>query len=238
MKTRISLSFLLFLASFAGSVDAAEPLTPHAAEYKVKISMLGGRLNTRLVATETGFEATHTIEPTGFARIVANGSIEEMSGFDSTDSGVLPRRYRSRDTLTRDKTRADVTFDWDNQAIVGTVNDAEYQSVIDAIAHDRVSIQYELMYDLLNGGASGTYMLFDIDEFKKLNVSVIGQQEIKTPAGRFEAIGIRHQAEGSSRVTTMWCVEELDYLPVLIEQHRKGKLRMRATLVDYQPEST
>jgi hypothetical protein len=33
----------------------------------------------------------------------------------------------------------------------------------------------------------------------------------------------------------MWCVAELDYLPVIIEQHRKGKLRMRAVLSNYAP---
>ena len=46
-------------------VSADPSLTPHAAEYKVKISMLGGQLNTELRATETGYVATHVIKPTG-----------------------------------------------------------------------------------------------------------------------------------------------------------------------------
>lgn len=238
MRIRVLIAALLGLVAVGDDVHAEQSLTPHSAEYKVKISVLSGRLYTRLAATETGFEATHTIEPTGLARIMSGGSIEEMSGFDATDTGVLPRRYRSSDTLTRDKTQADVTFDWELGAIKGTINDSDYENVVDALAHDRVSIQYELMHDLLNGSTNSTYVLFDIDEFKQLNVSVIGQQQIKTPAGRFDAVGVQHQADGSSRVTTLWCVEELDFLPVLIEQHRKGKLKMRATLVEYRPEST
>jgi hypothetical protein len=39
---------------------------------------------------------------------------------------------------------------------------------------------------------------------------------------------------GSSRVTTLWCVPELEYLPVIIEQHRKGKLNLRAVLASYE----
>jgi len=39
-------------------------------------------------------------------------------------------------------------------------------------------------------------------------------------------------------VTTLWCVEELGYVPVLIEQHRKGKLRMRAELQTYTALTT
>ena len=94
------------------------------------------------------------------------------------------------------------------------------------------------MYDLMTGGPSKTYILFDVDRLKTLNVSTIGEKEVKVPAGRFTALGIQHQAEGSSRITTLWCVEELDYLPVIIEQHRKGKLRLRATLKKYTPESS
>ena len=111
-------------------------------------------------------------------------------------------------------------------------------NILEGLAHDRVSIQYEMMRDLMNGGVSDSYVLYDIDRLKTLNVSLISARDVKVPAGTFTVIGVRHQAEGSSRITTLWCAEELDYLPVIIEQHRKGKLRLRATLSRYTPEST
>jgi hypothetical protein len=235
-KTSITLVIAFSLLS---SIAFAEnSLTPHAAVYKVKISVLSGKLSTRLQSTETGYEANHQIVPTGFAKIVANGSIEEISGFSASEDGVMPVRYFSNDTISKDKTRADIAFDWDTGAVSGTVNEAEVESVLDELAHDRVSIQYELMHDLMNGGASETYILFDVDRLKTLTVTNIGTRSIKVPAGRYEAVGIQHQAEGSSRVTTLWCVPELGYLPAIIEQHRKGKLRMRATLKKYKPETT
>lgn len=238
-KTALFTGLLILAVSLPGAGHSvAAELTPHSAEYKVKISILSGRLKTRLAATETGFEATHKIVPTGFARIVKNGAIEEFSGFDATADGVLPLRYRSSDTLSKDKTQASVEFDWSTGAITGTVNNAEFHSVVEEVTHDRVSIQYELMRNLMNGGTRSTYTLFDIDKFKTLNVSVVGNRNIKTPAGRFDAVGIQHQSQGSSRVTTLWCVEELGYLPVMIEQHRKGKLRMRALLTKYEAEET
>ncbi|MDX1506872.1 MAG: DUF3108 domain-containing protein [Woeseiaceae bacterium] len=225
----------------AAAVEAVERppaklLTPHSAEYKVKISVLSGELRTRLMATTQGYVAVHRIEPSGMAKIFTNGTIEETAGFSPYESGVLPVTYVSNDSITKDKTRADIRFDWETGAVTGTVDDEPIEDILDELAHDRVSIQYELMVNLLNGGLSEQYILFDIDRLKTLNVSVVGTQEVKVPAGRFEAIGIQHQAEGSSRVTTLWCVEELDYLPVIIEQHRKGKLRMRAELKSYAPE--
>jgi hypothetical protein len=91
------------------------------------------------------------------------------------------------------------------------------------------------MYDLLNGEPNKQYTLFDVDGLKTINVRNIGRKTVKVRAGQFEAVGIEHQAENSKRVTTLWCVEELGYLPVIIEQHRLGKLRMRATLESYTP---
>ena len=104
-------------------------------------------------------------------------------------------------------------------------------------AHDRVSIQYELMHDLLNGHAAHDYAIVDGEELKELTVTNIGTRKIKVPFGEFEAVGIQHQARNSSRISTLWCVAELGYLPVLIEQHRHGKLRLRAELTDYLPVS-
>lgn len=231
--------FSAVLALLSGSAVTAEPLlTPHSAEYRVKISVLSGKLTTRLDATERGYAAIHRIEPTGMARMVAGGTIEETSLFDATDDGVLPVHYLSNDTLSRDKTRAKIAFDWDTRSISGTVNDQPVSDTLADVVHDRVSIQYQLMHDLKNGGAHGTYTLFDIDELKTLNITLIGSREFTVPAGKFTAIGVQHQAEGSSRVTTLWCVPELDYLPIIIEQHRKGKLRLRATLSDYSARQT
>jgi len=221
------------LLALPAAADAEQALTPYSAEYKVKISALSGRLTTDLRATDEGFEATHAIKPTGLARIFTNGSITETSRFAAVDGLMRASWYRSDDSLSKGKPKAEVTFDWPGNQMSGTVNDEEIQILLEGLVHDRVAIQYQLMHDLANGQPDERYILFDIDEFKTLIVTNIGERDIKTPAGEFNAVGIQHQAEHSDRVTTLWCVPELDYLPALIEQHRKGKLRLRATLRNY-----
>ena len=228
---------LLLLALYAAPLQAESLLTPHKATYKVKISILGGQLNTELRQTATGYSATHIIVPTGVSRMFARGSIEETSHFDSAPDGVRPREYVSKDTLSRDKENATIRFDWETGEARGTVNGNEVVSVIDGLAHDRVSIQYEVMHDLISGDTSASYTMFEIDRLRPVNVQIIGEKTVKVPAGEFQVIGVRHQAEGSKRVTTLWCAEQLGYLPVVIEQHRKGKLKVRATLEKYTPTS-
>jgi hypothetical protein len=212
---------------------AETALTPYSAEYKVKISVLSGRLSTELRPLDDGYEANHVIEPQGLAAVLKDGTISEQSRFSARDGGIKASWYRSEDSLSSDATRAEITFDWSASELSGKVNDEDIRIAFDSIVHDRVAIQYQLMHDLLNGGPDERYVLFDIDEFKTLIVRNVGERTVSTPAGDFTAVGIQHQAENSSRITTLWCVEELGFLPVVIEQHRKGKLRMRAELKTY-----
>lgn len=226
---------LLLLLALPAGASEEQALTPYWAEYKVSISVLGGRLTTELRATDEGYEANHVIKPTGLARMFKNGVISETSHFDATEKGIQASWYRSEDSLSKKKTRAEVTFDWPGNEISGTINDEEVQFLLEGLVHDRVAIQYQLMHDLLNGDPDERYILYDIDEFKTLVVSTIGEREVKTRAGTYNAVGIQHQAENSSRVTTLWCVPELGFTPAVIEQHRDGKLRLRATLRSYSP---
>jgi hypothetical protein len=222
----------------AARAEAETALTPYSAEYKVKISVLSGRLTTELRPVADGYEANHVIEPQGLAGVLKDGKISEQSRFTAKADGVRASWYRSEDSLSSDETRAEVTFDWSASELSGTVNDEDVAIAFDDVVHDRVAIQYQLMHDLLNGEPNERYVLFDIDEFKTLLVRNVGIRRISTPAGKFTAVGIQHQAENSSRITTLWCVEELGFLPVVIEQHRKGKLRMRAEMQTYTALTT
>lgn len=237
MPNRLSvygvMQVLIGAVVLSGPALAGTPLTPHTAEYKIKISVLGGKLQTQLVQTEDGYLAESSIEATGMSRIIARGAIRESSEFVASTDGIRPNRFLSDDTLTKGGETVDFTFDWETNDITGTWNGADFHTNMDGIVHDRVSLQYGLMHDLINGIHRSEYSLQDAEKFKPLSISNIGSKAVKVPFGRFEAMGIQHQAEGSSRITTLWCVEELGFLPVIIEQHRKGKLKVRAVLTDY-----
>ncbi len=214
---------------------AATSLTPHTAVYRVKIKIVSGQLNTELRSTNDGYVANHVIKPTGIARWITRGTMDVTSEFINTADGVLPIEYKSVDTI-RDDPKIDLAFDWDKNEATGTVDGDAVTLPLDGITYDSVSIQYALMQDLLNGGVADQYSLFDFDKTGLVNATNIGTKQVSTKAGKFTATGIQHQKEGSSRITTLWCVEELGYLPVIIEQHRKGKLNFRASLVQYTPK--
>lgn len=226
-------SFLATLALFlaVSAVGAAE-LTPHRAEYKVKISIVTGQLNTELRATDSGFVATHGIKAVGMSRLLTRGTMRVSSEFTAEDDGVKPVSFHEVDTI-RDDPEVQLSFDWTTDTASGTVGGEDIAIQLDGISHDNVSVQYALMHDLLNGGTKDVYTIFDIDKMRVAQVRNIGKKTVKTKAGSYDVVGIQHQKEGSSRVTTLWCAPELGYLPVVVEQHRKKKLNFRATLTKY-----
>lgn len=214
----------------------ADDIVPHIAEYKIKISLLSGNLRTHVFDVGNGYMARSVITPTGFASVLMNGSIVEQSEFQALPDGIRPQHYESIDTLSSDPKSMNFNFDWEEGAVTGDINDEDFRFEFEGAVHDRVSIQYELMHNLLNGEDASRYSLLDGDELKELTIKNIGTRRVKVPFGTFEAVGIQHRAGDSSRVSTLWCVAELGYLPVVIEQHRNGKLRVRAVLTDYQPQ--
>lgn len=235
MRT-ISIAVLGLLAA-AHSFAQAE-LTPHAADYKVRISILSGQLTTRLVPSDVGYEATYLVEPRGLASIIANGTIEATSNFVDSERGFLPTHHVTADSISSDKIQADLAFDWAIDAasglVTGKINGETVEQTLDGIVHDFVTLQYEIARDLKNDSIKDSYVLFEPDELKTLQIERIGENRVKVPYGRFDVIGVRHQREGSSRTTTFWFAPELDYLPVVIERHRKGKTLMRAELRGYE----
>lgn len=218
----------------AGPSYGAPELTPHIAEYEVRMSVISGVLSKELRKTPNGYIAHHIVKPSGLSRMITQGTMDLTSEFQNGVDGIKPIRFQAIDTI-RDNPDVDLTFDWSTNLVQGTVGEKSVELQLSGIAHDSVSIQYELMHDLLTGDANGQYILFDLDQLKVANVSSTGKKLLKTRAGEFTAVGIRHQKEGSLRTTTLWCAEELGYLPVVIEQHRKGELNFRASLVKYTP---
>ncbi len=91
------------------------------------------------------------------------------------------------------------------------------------------------MHDLQNETLKEQYILIDGGERKVINIRRLENMRLRVPYGEFDVVPVEHQVESSSRVTTFWLAKELGYLPVKIEQRRKGKRLMMAELGDYRP---
>jgi hypothetical protein len=234
---QVSVLALITVSLFLPALASAErALTPHVAEYKIKVSILSGKLRTEVKLTDDGYSANSVLKAAGIASLFVRGDVTERSEFAIVEDGVRPLIYHSVDKISKEDKFMDFVFDWEKNQVTGKIDGEDFVLDLEDRAHDRVSLQYELMLDLLNDSRTAEYTLVDDDEIKSLQVTYVGTETVKVPYGKFEAIKIQHRKEKSNRVTTLWCVEELDYLPVKIEQHRDDKLAVRAVLNKYKPK--
>jgi len=166
------------------------------------------------------------------------GGLGGGHGVETARVGLPGRRVprlddRRGDTIARNDESGTLTFDWATNNASGTSDGEDLSYPIDELTLDRLSLQYALMLDLIEGRSAPAYTMLDRDRRKSLSISQAGTQNIKVPFGRFEVHEVRHQSQGSSRRVVLYCARDLGYLPVRIEQYKNDDLRVRANLVAY-----
>jgi len=224
----------LLLLALVGVAAADTELTPHRATYKVKISVLGGELKSRLELKGGEYFVSSTVNPRGLTRLISRGSIQERSRFATSSGTVRSISYTSTDTLSSKGQEVEMSFDWDAMEVLGVVDTQPIQIPLSHDAIDRASLQYALMHDLLNDRLRPEYVLLESEGAKDLTVTIKGEKTIEVPYGEYDVIGIVHKTESSSRETILWCAPTLGFLPVVIEQYRDGKVRGRVVLTEYE----
>lgn len=236
-KRRVAVVLALSLMAGTATSNAADKtLTPHRATYKVKISVLSGEMQSRLDLADDEYASSSTIKPRGLARLITRGSIQENSTFRIEDDRVRPTTYSSSDSLSKGGEDVSMSFDWEMLDVLRKVDEVESRTKLDSVVVDRATLQYALMFDLLNGNIQREYVLIESDEVKKLAVTIKSEKTVKVPFGEYEVIGISHRAETSTRETTLWCAPSLGYLPVIIEQYRDGKIQGTIVLTEYESQ--
>jgi len=87
---------------------------------------------------------------------------------------------------------------------------------------DKNTYQLALQQDLAAGKNEFSYEVLDVDKVETYNFKVVGTEEIKTKAGKFNAVKVaRIREENSKRQTILWFAPNLDFLLIKLEQIEK-----------------
>ena len=120
-------AILLMLAIPAHAVGESH-LTPHKAEYKVKVYILSGKLITKVNATDDGYSVRSELHAAGLARLFVRGVVIESSTFSANEDGIRPLIYSSVDKISKEDVYMDFAFDWDAKLATGTIKMIGYFS--------------------------------------------------------------------------------------------------------------
>jgi len=212
------------------AVEASSLVPPFDATYAMRMGVARGE--TRMSMREDGngvFLFESEIEPKGFVKVFARGKVTETSHFVYDDAGVRPIDYVRLDTF-KDK-NTNIQFDWDTGIVTSTYKDETREETLAPGILDRQLLLFAFMHDLVNDIDRMSYTVVDRKgRLKTYAVARLGEEEIDTPAGRFQTIKFEHRTPDSTRITTLWCAPDLHFLPARIEQRRDDKKPSRAEL--------
>jgi hypothetical protein len=222
----------------APSEAAEAALAPFVAEYDVRYGRMAvGSSRTELsrasLAGRWIIESRSTA--TGFARVIASGTLKQRSTFDLEAAAPRPRSYLFDDGT--DRTSHDVTleFDWQKGSVRGTAEDEPVEVAVIPGLQDAASIQALVLARLRTGAEPGMISMIEKDKIKYYRYTFMRRENLKTAIGELETIVYRSARDGSDRETISWHAPKLGYALVQAEQRTSGKRGFQTYIRRFQP---
>lgn len=225
----LSALILAFPATVMGQ-QITPPIPGYTANYDLKKSGITiGKTKRKLRYNDNGLHIFESVtEAAGLAKLFYSGELTERSEWQYVDSHVRPVNYRYQDTSKTKPRDVQLSFDWSTRRVTNTINGDPWKMDLLPRTQDKLGYQIQLMLDLRKRPEKLVYNIADGGKLKEYEVDVLAPEQIETELGRLEIIPVR--LIHGKRTITFLCATTLHYLPVRIEQHRKGKLLMTAEI--------
>ncbi len=218
----------------AGAADAT--LEPFVAEYGVRYGRMavgGSRTELSRAGARWSMESTSTA--TGFARMIATGTLKQRSEFELLPDGPRPLAYQFDDGTKRTSRDVTLEFDWRAERVRGTAEEEPVDIAAVAGLQDAASMQALVLARLRAGREPGTIAMIEKDRVKHYRYTLLRRETLKTAIGEVETVVYRSARDGSDRETISWYAPKLGYAVVLAEQHSGGKRGFQTYIRRYQP---
>jgi hypothetical protein len=217
-----ALALLGMTALMLDAVAVADELEPFTASYAwVWHGMTVAVSTLDLDHHEADWSYRSKSQPRGIGRMFSERPTQE-SVLTVAGSSVRPLTYKADDGTPSTKRDVDVRFDWAAGRVTGIYEDTKVDMPAQPGLQDDLSIQIALMVDLLSGTVPEKLLLLDKNRTREYQYSRDGEETLATPAGSIPTVIYQSQKAGSPRVTRFWCAPSQGYIPLRVQQTRKG----------------
>jgi hypothetical protein len=229
---------MLCLAGPALAQSAGIPLAPFVAEYDVRYgSMPVGSSRTEVghgTVPEHWFIETRS-NASGFARLIASGTLVQRSDFALDGATIRPLRYRFDDGSGRSSKDVALDFDWIAGRVRGRAEGDPVDLAVDSGLQDAASIQALVQARLAAGSEPGEIAMIESDFVKHYQYTRLGEERLRTALGEIDTVLYRSARVGRDRETLLWFAPELGWVTVQAEQRRNGKRTFQTRIRSYTP---
>src|ERR1700685_3700330 len=223
MRVRAFIALSLALG-VQGSAGADAGIAPFSAHYEADwkgISIGTSDLELKQDAAPGHYVYTWTITARGIFRLYRD-EVTQKSWLSINAGHVRPEKYRAEDGSSS----VNLDFDWEGGRARGTSEQKPVDLVLAAGTQDVMSIQIEVMLDLIKGELPKTFQIIDKDELKEFIYTQEGTASIRTALGQLDTVIVASQRTGNNRILRMWFAPSLGFVPVQAERSRDGKVEI------------
>jgi hypothetical protein len=222
-------------AAQASDIDAERHLQPRSDRYQVEwsgISLGEGTISLEHDGENCYYYVSRT-DPIALVRWTY-GSPREESRFCVRDGRLIPQHFRyTNDKREEDSFRLD--FDWRSGQVKALKGGVMTVRDVPEVAYDRFVIREAVRLWVIrhvegDGPAEREFVMVDDDRIKAYRFAIGGEETVETPAGTFETVRVDRVGD-PKREAHYWLAPSRDYVPVKLEQLRKGKPELRMTLL-------
>ena len=190
------------------------------ANYSVaKGGMKLGHLNASLKYSGNRYQYLKSTKATGLAAMLTGIKVTEKTNGQFSGQNIIPQNYLYNQSR-RNKSRIDKVH-FSGKSAVGSYKNKKFNLPVQPGIQDRASLELVLARDIKLNKSRLNYKTVERGKIKQYNFQKLGMEQIKTPAGTFNALKVKVVRKGNKRETIFWMAKEIGYLPVKIRHREK-----------------
>jgi hypothetical protein len=233
-RRHLLLAACLLLASLAQANNDPKPF-PFMVTYATSLNgmPLGIDLHMRMAAAENGL---WQLALDARSRMM---KYHESSLFRWEDCRAEPVRYRFDFSGFSVDRKLWLDFDHEKKTASGESRKGPITFAFPDDVTDELGLSFAARCQLLRGANEVTYNTATTKGMRTLTYRIVGQEKLKTPLGKFDAIRVERKREaGEKRRSTLWLAPSLGYIMIKMEHVEKLGVRGAATIKAVEGIST
>lgn len=225
---------------FAANVSAhAAPVIPPPFVATYNVTFRGLKGGTLRMEWKPGDKAGQYVletraNPSALASFFINKNAVERSVVEATPDGLRPLNWFADDAKSGNKDDGNLQFDWAAQRVTGEAEGKPVSLPTEPGMQDRMSMQIGVIASLLQGQEPGNIAMVNDEHIRRYSYSRTGTAMMDTALGKIDTVIYESTRPNSNRLSRVWHAPSLGFVPVRMEQVRKGKVETVMTLVSVQ----
>jgi len=228
---------MISVSALGGAHADPLPVEPigFVLNYDVKYAAFGGDVTLELLPGDTPneYSISATTRPRGLAKMFAPKQSTETAEFTFVDGQVVSHRYTLEDGTPSEEKDSKVNFDWDTGSAYSVYEQEIAELPLGPDVYDRISADVVVMLDQRNGKPPRTLYIVEKNQIREYTFEYQGEERIDLPQGPVDTVKYLRQRTGSSRSVMIWYAPELEFLPVRMEQLKRGKTQITFETTSY-----